>query len=101
MALPRATALTLALVSITLLTPRAMAGPDDDAPFRSDGKTRNAADPIYFGRKLADFAMNAEPETGLRVMPPTGTELFAGQRFDLRVETQIPASCASRSTAAT
>jgi alkaline phosphatase len=35
--------------------------------------------------------MNAEPETGLRIMPPTGTELFAGQRFDLRVETQIPA----------
>jgi len=96
MVLPRATTLTLALASITLLTPLAMAGPDDDAPYRSDGKTRNAADPIYFGRKLADFAMNAEPETGLRVMPPTGTELFAGQRFDLRVETQIPAASPPR-----
>lgn len=36
-------------------------------------------------------ASNAEQETGLRVLPPTGTELFAGQRFDLRVESQIPA----------
>lgn len=36
-------------------------------------------------------AANAEHETGLRVLPPTGTELFAGQRFDLRVESQIPA----------
>ncbi len=67
------------------------AGPDDDSPFRSDGKTRNAADPVYFGRKLADFPMNAEAETGLRISPPTGTDLFAGQRFDLRIETQIPA----------
>ena len=72
------------------------AGQDDDAPFRSDGKTRNAADPIYFGRTLSDFPANAEPETGLRVMPPTGTELFAGQRFDLRIETQIPAKAAPR-----
>jgi len=72
----------------------AVAGPDDDSPFRSDGKTRNASDPIYFGRKLADFPMNTEAETGLRISPPTGTDLFAGQRFDLRVETQIPAQAA-------
>jgi alkaline phosphatase len=89
-------ALTAAwLASASLVSP-ALAGPDDDAPYRSDGKTRNAADPIYFGRKLADFAMNVEAETGLRVMPPTGTELFAGQRFDLRIETQIPAQAAPR-----
>jgi alkaline phosphatase len=69
----------------------ALAGPDDDAPYKSDGRSRNASDPIYFGRRLADFVMNAEAESGLRVMPPTGTELFAGQRFDLRIETQIPA----------
>ncbi len=86
----RLTAAALA-VAASLLGQAALAGPDDDAPFRSDGKTRNAADPIYFGRKLADFPTNAESETGLRMMPPTGTELFAGQRFDLRVETQIPA----------
>jgi len=92
----RMAALTAAwLASASLVSP-ALAGPDDDAPYRSDGKTRNAADPIYFGRKLADFAMNAEAETGLRVMPPTGTELFAGQRFDLRIETQIPAQAAPR-----
>ena len=37
------------------------------------------------------IAANAEQETGLRVFPPTKTELFTGQRFDLRVESQIPA----------
>ena len=68
-----------------------MAGQDDDSPFMGDGKARNAADPIYFGQKLADFPMNAEPESGLRIMPPTRSDLFAGQRFDLRVETQTPA----------
>lgn len=34
--------------------------------------------------------MNAEPESGLRIMLPAGSDLFAGQRFDLRIETQIP-----------
>ncbi len=72
------------------------AGSDDDAPFRGDGTTRNAADPIYFGRHLADFPMNAEQDTGLRILPPTRTELFAGQRFDLRIESQIPAKEAPR-----
>ena len=90
------TALVAALLASALLSSMATAGQDDDAPFRSDAKTRNAAEPIYFGRKLADFVMNAEAETGLRVMPPTGTDLFAGQRFDLRVETQIPAQAAPR-----
>jgi len=37
------------------------------------------------------IAANAEQDTGLRVFPPTRTELFTGQRFDLRVESQIPA----------
>lgn len=69
----------------------AFAGQDDDAPFKGDGKTRNAADPIYFGGQLADFPTHAEPATGLRIFPPTATDLFAGQRFDLRVETQLPA----------
>jgi len=83
-----------ALLATCFLASAAQAGGDDDAPFRSDGKTRNAADPIYFGHKLADFTMNAEPESGLRLLPPTATELFAGQRFDLRIETQIPAQAA-------
>ena len=86
----------LVLCAAGLLAPAANAGQDDDAPFRSDGKTRNAADPIYFGGKIADFLMNAEAETGLRILPPTGTELFAGQRFDLRIETQIPAQAAPK-----
>lgn len=88
--------LAAAALAIGLFASGARGGPDDDAPFRSDGKTRNAADPVYFGGKLADFVMNAEAETGLRVLPPTGTELFAGQRFDLRVETQIPAQSAPK-----
>ena len=94
--LPFGAALCGTLVAACLFAAAAHAGPDDDAPFRSDGKTRNAADPIYSGGKLADFLMNAEAETGLRLSPPTGTELFAGQRFDLRVETQIPAQSAPR-----
>jgi alkaline phosphatase len=89
-----AAALAVAVLATGLFASAANAGPDDDAPSRSDGNTRNAADPIYFGGKLADFMMNAEAETGLRVLPPTGTELFAGQRFDLRIETQIPAQTA-------
>jgi hypothetical protein len=89
-------AFAAAVLATGLFASGAHAGPDDDAPFRSDGKTRNASDPIYFGGKLADFLMNAEVDTGLRVLPPTGTELFAGQRFDLRIETQIPAQAAPK-----
>jgi len=89
-------AFAAAILVMGQLCSSAHAGQDDDAPFRGDGKTRNAADPIYFGGKLADFLMNAEAETGLRMLPPTGTELFAGQRFDLRVETQIPAQAAPK-----
>ena len=91
--LPRTSALlvSLALALLTQPAGHALAGQDDDAPFKSDGKSRNASDPIYFGGKLADFPTHAEPESGLRIFPPTGTELFAGQRFDLRVETQLPA----------
>src|ERR1017187_10299531 len=96
MARTHAAALAVAVLATGLFASAVNAGPDDDAPFRSDGKTRNAADPIYFGGKLADFAINAEAETGLRVLPPTGTELFAGQRFDLRIETQIPAQTAPK-----
>lgn len=76
---------------LALFAAAALAGQDDDAPFKGDGKHRNASDPIYFGGTLADFPTHAEPESGLRIFPPTHTELFAGQRFDLRVETQLPA----------
>lgn len=92
---PRNFARLLAL-SLALSSLFAHAGQDDDAPFKGDGKARNAADPIYFGGKLADFPTHAEPESGLRIFPPTRTELFAGQRFDLRVETQLPGVQAPR-----
>ncbi|MGL4407018.1 MAG: alkaline phosphatase [Zoogloea sp.] len=95
--LPRPHRLSLAVALAVLQTlggfsAPALAGQDDDAPFKGDGKTRNAADPIYFDGKLADFPTHAEPESGLRIFPPARTELFAGQRFDLRVETQLPAT---------
>ena len=84
------------IVALGVVSTASWAGPDDDSPFKGDGKTRNAVDPIYFGQKLADFPMNAEPESGLRIMPPTRSNLFAGQRFDLRLETQIPAKVAPK-----
>ena len=92
----RHSAITCIALSLALLNPVAQAGQDDDAPFKGDGKARNAADPIYFGGKLADFPTHADPDSGLRIFPPAGTELFAGQRFDLRVETQLPAAQAPR-----
>ena len=82
----------IAAVAMVLASAAIRAGQDDDAPFKGDGKTRNAADPIYFGGNLADFPTHADPESGLRIFPPSHSELFAGQRFDLRVETQLPAS---------
>ena len=41
---------------------------------------------------LAIVPIHAAADTGLRILPPTGTQLIAGQRFDLRVETQLPAT---------
>ncbi|MEO8601294.1 MAG: alkaline phosphatase [bacterium] len=81
-----------AAVTVLLLPAVGRAGPDDDAPFRSDGVTRNAVDPIIGGGLLADYPTNAEPVSGLRILPPTDTQLLPGQRFDLRIETQIPAA---------
>lgn len=69
----------------------AQAGLDDDAPFQSDGVTRNSEFPFLDGRAFSDYPTHAEVRTGLRILPPTGTQLISGQRFDLRVETQIPA----------
>src|SRR5262249_3239242 len=54
----------------------------------------NAKRPAAEGVHLADYATNADPQSGLRILPPTGTQLVRGQRFDLRVETQIPAKSA-------
>ena len=84
----------LAAVVLGLSALVAHAGGDDDAPYRGDGATRNAVDPIYFDSQLADFPTHADPGSGLRMFPPTATELFAGQRFDLRIETQLPAKAA-------
>jgi len=82
---------TVALLALGLAA-AAYAGMDDDAPFRSDGVTRNAVDPILDASQLSDNPTNADAASGLRVLPPTATQLLPGQRFDLRVETQIPAS---------
>ncbi|WP_287130182.1 alkaline phosphatase [Candidatus Cyanaurora vandensis] len=83
--------LTLLLSATLVLTaPAVQAGPDDDARFKGDGVTRNNLDPIQSGGLLADFVTNAEPTTGLRIMPPTNTQILVGQLADLRIETQIP-----------
>ncbi len=86
--------LSALLMLSTLALPVVKAGPDDDARFKQDGTTRNSVDPIQNGGLLADSPTNAEPNTGLRIMPPTETQLIVGQRFDLRIETQIPATTA-------
>jgi len=80
------------ILSGALIAPAAQAGEDDDARFLGNGVTRNNRDPIQTGGLLADYPTNVEPNTGLRVQPPTGTQLLKGQRFDLRVETQIPST---------
>ena len=87
----RIRSLTFVLLAIAHVAP-AMAGLDDDAPFRSDGITRNSAFPYLNGRTFSDYPTHAEANTGLRILPPTGTQLISGQRFDLRVETQIPST---------
>ena len=79
-------AFALSLAAVT-----AAAGPDDDAPFTSVLDRRNSVDPIRDPSGLADYPTNAEPRTGLRILPPTGSTLVTGQRFDLRIETQLPA----------
>jgi len=88
MTIPRFALLPLLLIAA--VSP-ALAGLDDDAPFKSDGVTQNTPAPYIDGRAFSDNPSHAEAHTGLRLSPPTGTQLLSGQRFDLRVETQIPA----------
>ena len=90
MSLSRILGFTATLLATVHVVP-ALAGLDDDAPFKSDGVTRNSAFPYLNGRAFSDYPTHAEANTGLRILPPSGTQLIAGQRFDLRVETQIPA----------
>lgn len=93
MKLKHASLVLAATLAMANFAAPAFAGPDDDARFRGDGTTRNNRDPIQDpGSLLSDFPTNAEPISGLRIMPPTNTQLIQGQRFDLRVETQIPAT---------
>jgi alkaline phosphatase len=84
-------AATLAMANFVV---PAFAGLDDDARFNGNGTTRNSVDPNQnpAAPLLSDFPTNVEPNSGLRIMPPTNTQLIVGQRFDLRVETQIPAT---------
>ncbi len=82
---------SLLLLAVIHVAP-ALAGPGDDAPLQSDGVTRNSALPNLMGRAFPGSPTHAEAATGLRILPPTGTQLLVGQRFDLRVETQVPAA---------
>ncbi|MEO0617474.1 MAG: alkaline phosphatase [Pseudomonadota bacterium] len=90
--LKKAASLALAVWCALGLATTALAGPDDDAPFLSDLSARNSIDPIQDPNGLADFPTNVDPSTGLRIMPPTETTLFTGQKLDLRVETQFPSA---------
>lgn len=80
------------LLGLAILAAQSVqAGPDDDAVFTSDLTNRNQVLPIQNAAGFADFPTNIDSKTGLRIMPPTASTLLEGQRFDLRVETQIPA----------
>jgi alkaline phosphatase len=94
MKLKHASLVLAATLAMANLAAPAFAGPDDDARFQGNGTTRNSVDPNQnpAAPLLSDFPSNAEPNSGLRIMPPTNTQLIVGQRFDLRVETQIPAT---------
>ena len=66
----------LSIVALGFYCDRAVSGPDDDAPFQSDGVKANAVQPIIGGGSLADYPTNSEPASGLRILPPTGTQLI-------------------------
>jgi len=60
----------------------AFAGTDDD--------TQKANIPPVLGTPpFSDNPTNASPTVGLRIFPPTDTQLIENQRFDLRIETQV------------
>jgi hypothetical protein len=63
----------------------AFAGADDDT------QRANIA-PVLGTPPLSDNPTNASQTVGLRIFPPTDTQLIEHQRFDLRIETQVPST---------
>ena len=53
---------------------------------------KNALLCALFAAATLPALARGETDVGLRILPPTASNLFSGQRFDLRVETQIPAA---------
>jgi alkaline phosphatase len=81
-----ALATTLGLGYLMLGLP-AFAGADDDT------QRANIA-PVLGSPPFSDNPTNASPTVGLRIFPPTNTQLIEHQRFDLRIETQVPGATA-------
>ncbi len=79
-------AATLSL-SYPLIGWPAFAGADDDTQ-------RANISPVLGTPSLSDNPTNASPIVGLRIFPPTHTQLIEHQRFDLRIETQVPGATA-------
>jgi alkaline phosphatase len=77
-----AVAASLGLSYLTLGLP-AYAGADDDTQ-------RTNMAPVLGTPPFSDNPTNASPTVGLRIFPPTNTQLIERQRFDLRIETQVP-----------
>ncbi|AGY56495.1 alkaline phosphatase [Gloeobacter kilaueensis] len=72
-------------LAATLAAGPVLAGTDDDTQ-------KNNVAPVLGTPPFSDNPTNASPTVGLRIFPPTNTTLIKGQRFDLRVETQVPST---------
>jgi alkaline phosphatase len=81
-----AVATTIGLGCLMMGLP-AFAGADDDT------KQSNIP-PVLGTPPFSDNPTNASPTVGLRIFPPTYTQLIENQRFDLRIETQVPGATA-------
>ncbi len=82
---PRVLGLLAASVCLGSLVSAApvLAGEDDDTASRNQP-------PVLGTPPFSDNRTNATAVVGLRIMPPTSTQLIQEQRFDLRIETQVP-----------
>ncbi|MGA7954903.1 MAG: alkaline phosphatase [Gloeobacterales cyanobacterium] len=76
-------ATTIGLSYLIVGCHNAFAGADDDT------QKANIA-PVLGTPPFSDNPTNASPTVGLRIFPPTHTQLIENQRFDLRIETQVP-----------